>query len=104
VSIRPLYSFVDVPEAVAAKVLDKLPETSIAGAGGSYFVRKAVTLSIPREGVASESDEGGQHDAPHNGDDAHFDHDHSDGHSHQHSDQGGEDSDQGPTLLAVDEM
>jgi hypothetical protein len=55
VSVRGAYSYVDVPEAVADQVVEKLSETDAPGAkGNKYFVKKAVTLSIPREPTAEE--------------------------------------------------
>lgn len=84
VSVRGVYSFVDVPEAVADQVVEKLSE------GDKYFVKRAVTLAIPREGAAQEESSGadthgdeGHHEAQHNGHDG--------------------DIGEGPTLLAVDE-
>jgi hypothetical protein len=84
VSVRPHYSFIDVPEAIADQVVEKLSENEASGTGSKYYVKRAVTLSIPREGGADESqgsDQGfqSQSDAPEMS--------------------GGE----GPTLLAVDE-
>ncbi len=82
VSVRGVYSFVDVPEAVADQVVEKLSE------GDKYFVKRAVTLAIPREGAGQEESsdshgDNGHHEAEHN--------------SHEG------DLGEGPTLLAVDE-
>jgi len=96
VSVRGLYSFVDVPEAAAAKVLEKLPDVSVRDSGKSYFVKKAVTLSIPREGGASEGDEGFQGEG--------FQHE---GSHHEHQSEmpsHGVEESEGPTLLAVDDV
>jgi superfamily II DNA/RNA helicase len=83
VSVRGAYSFVDVPEAVADQVVEKLGE-SVSAAGAKYFVKKAVTLTIPREGAHEEA----QHsEAVDNG-----------GADISHDDIG-----DGPTMLAVDE-
>jgi hypothetical protein len=54
ISVREFYSFVDVPEAVADQVIEKLGEVEVGGKGAKYFVKKAVTLSIPREGAQGE--------------------------------------------------
>jgi hypothetical protein len=85
VSVRDCYSFVDVPEAVADQVVEKLGDAQVAATGSKYYVKKAVTLSIPREGASEES----------NGTDS-FE----GGESHDHAH---DTSDEGPTLLAVDE-
>jgi hypothetical protein len=90
VSVREFYSFIDVPETVANQVIDKLGEHEAAGTGEKYFVKKAVTLSIPREGSADES--AGGHDGA----------SYEDSHVAQAShDDAGED---GPTMLAVDDQ
>jgi superfamily II DNA/RNA helicase len=83
VSVRGAYSFVDVPEAVADQVVERLSE------GDRYFAKKAVTLAIPREGAAIE--EGAPSES--HGDDA--------GHA-EHRSHDDVESD-GPTLLAVDD-
>jgi hypothetical protein len=55
VSVRGAYSFVDVPEDVADQVVEKLSEADAPGTkGNKYFVKRAVTLSIPREPTAEE--------------------------------------------------
>jgi hypothetical protein len=90
VSVREFYSFIDVPEAVANQVIDKLGEHEAVGTGAKYFVKKAVTLSIPREG-ASEDSSNAQDGASY--DDSHV--------AHASHDEGGED---GPTMLAVDDQ
>jgi hypothetical protein len=92
VSIRECYSFIDVPEAVAGQVIEKLSEHQVSGSGEKYFVKKAVTLSIPREPTAEElaaSRDAGFSDDAHNG-------------SHASHDDGGEG--EGPTMLALDEQ
>ncbi len=90
VSVREFYSFIDVPEAVANQVIDKLGEHEAAGTGEKYFVKKAVTLSIPREGSAEElagAQDGGSYEEPEMG--------------HPGHDDAGE---EGPTMLAVDDQ
>jgi hypothetical protein len=90
VSVREFYSFIDVPEAVASQVIDKLGEHQAAGTGERYFVKKAVTLSIPREGTAEEapsSDDGGSYE------------EHESAHTSRN-----EGVDEGPTMLSVDEQ
>jgi ATP-dependent RNA helicase DeaD len=95
--VRKNYSFIDVPEKVADELVEKMSETDFEG--GKFFVRKAVTLSLPRppqsrsndddrsdtsgdfEG-GSEGDIGGDVDMSGNVDSQ---------------------SDDGPTLLAVDD-
>jgi hypothetical protein len=82
VSVRPFYSFIDVPEAVADQVVERLGENEVEGTGSKYYVKRAVTLSIPREGGQEESQATEGFSAPVE--------------SHEMSEDG-------PTLLAVDE-
>lgn len=113
ISVRGAYSFVDVPEKVADQVVEKLSEAETPGSkGGKYFVKKAVTLSIPREPTAEElaalqsesderygsSDEETESYEDRRGNGSRRRHDHDD----QGDDVGGED--EGPTLLAVDDQ
>lgn len=97
VSLRGAYAFVDVPEAVADQVVDKLSDTEAKGTGEKYFVKKAVTLSIPREPTAEElaAMQTEHSDEDYNGN-GHGDHD-------AHGDAGSADE-EGPTLLAVDDQ
>ena len=87
VAVRGAYTFVDVPEAIADQVVDGLSGAQ-AEEGKGYFVKRAVTLSIPREGAAPaesdapESDGGGDFEGPVSESESH----------------------DGPTLLAVDEQ
>ncbi|MEN9845785.1 MAG: hypothetical protein RIS36_932 [Pseudomonadota bacterium] len=90
VSVRENYSFVDVPEAVADQVVEKLGDSSVPSTGSKYYVKKAVTLSIPREGSSEEA----QSDSGFEGGDSHEAHDSSEGHH----------AEEGPTLLAVDDQ
>jgi ATP-dependent RNA helicase DeaD len=55
ISVRPHYSFIDVPEAVADQVVEKLGDAEVEGKGSKYYVKRAVTLSIPREGAQEET-------------------------------------------------
>jgi superfamily II DNA/RNA helicase len=91
VSVRENYSFVDVPEAVADQVVEKLGDSSVPSTGSKYYVKKAVTLSIPREGGA---DEAHASDAGFEGGESHHSHDSHEGHH----------AEEGPTLLAVDDQ
>ncbi len=83
VSVRGAYSFVDVPEAVADQVVEKLGESASA-AGAKYFVKKAVTLTIPREGAQEETH-------------------HSEPVGNGGTDMSHDDIGDGPTMLTVDE-
>lgn len=88
VSVRGQYSFVDVPEAVADQVVEKLGDTDCAPTGSKYYVKRAVTLSIPREGAAEEASQAADTGASEsNG-------------SHE----GHEASEGGPTMLSVDDV
>jgi superfamily II DNA/RNA helicase len=93
VSLRGAYAFVDVPESVADQVVEKLGETEAKGTGEKFFVKKAVTLSIPREPTAEEL-------AALQAEDSFSDSRHDEG-ADSHHDDGGE---EGPTLLAVDDQ
>ena len=94
VSIRGAYSYVDVAEDIADSVVEKLGEASVAGKDEKFFVKRAITLSIPRDPTPEElaamtpSAEDSQDDSVTEGRDEVTDH-------------GEED---GPTLLAVDEQ
>ncbi len=90
VSVRENYSFVDVPEAVADQVVEKLGDSSVPSTGSKYYVKKAVTLSIPREGAAEEAQADGGFESV----ESHEEHGSSEGHH----------TEEGPTLLAVDEQ
>jgi hypothetical protein len=90
VSVRENYSFVDVPEAVADQVVEKLGDSSVPSTGSKYYVKKAVTLSIPREGASEEA----HSDAGFEGGESHESHGSSEGHH----------AEEGPTLLAVDDQ
>jgi len=132
VSVRGAYSFVDVPEDVADQVVEKLSEADAPGAkGDKYFVKRAVTLSIPREPTAEElaalqsesqsdgddqygsSDEGSESYEDRRGNGGRRRHgrnvrgrdtDSHDSESHESSDDGEGDDQEGPTLLAVDDQ
>jgi superfamily II DNA/RNA helicase len=91
VSVRENYSFVDVPEAVADQVVEKLGDSAVPATGSKYYVKKAVTLSIPREGAAEE---GQASDAGYEGSESNGSHESHEGHH----------SEEGPTLLAVDDQ
>jgi hypothetical protein len=92
VTVRDNYSFVDVPEALADQVVEKLGESSVPSSGSKYYVKKAVTLSIPREGGAEEAPQS----------DAGYEAAEVNGASHE-SHQGSHEE-EGPTLLAVDDQ
>lgn len=87
VAVRGAYAFVDVPEAIADQVVEGLSSAE----SKPLFVKKAVTLSIPREGAAPVEAE--QHNSDQGGD-------FNDASSHD----AGESNEQGPTMLAVDEQ
>jgi hypothetical protein len=90
VSVRENYSFVDVPEAVADQVVEKLGDSSVPSTGSKYYVKKAVTLSIPREGASDEAQAEGGFES---------------GESHEaHGSHEGTHAEEGPTLLAVDDQ
>jgi hypothetical protein len=90
VSVRENYSFVDVPEAVADQVVEKLGDSSVPSTGSKYYVKKAVTLSIPREGASEEVHTDGGFESTE---------------SHEaHGSHEGHQSEEGPTLLAVDDI
>lgn len=96
VSVRGSYSFVDVPEKVADQVVEKLGETQAAGSGEKLFVKRAVTLSIPRDPTPEElAAMQQQSDESYGGDER-------EGNGHRGYDEGHSDE-EGPTLLAVDE-
>lgn len=87
VAVRGAYAFVDVPEAIADQVVEGLSSAE----SKPLFVKKAVTLSIPREGAAPAEAE--SHDSDHGGD-----------FNGASSHDAGESHEDGPTLLAVDEQ
>jgi hypothetical protein len=114
VSVRGAYSFVDVPEKVADQVVEKLAEADAPGAKGSkYFVKRAVTLSIPRDptpeelaAMQSENEERYESD-----DDGAGSYDNRRGNGgrrrpsrDEQGDDAGGDDEEGPTLLAVDDQ
>ncbi len=128
VSVRGAYSFVDVPENVADQVVEKLSEADAPGTKGSkYLVKKAVTLSIPREPTAEElatlqseshSDGGDQYGSGEESSESYEDRRGNSGRrrhgrngrsrdtfSHDSVSGDGEgDEEEGPTLLAVDDQ
>jgi hypothetical protein len=71
-----------VPEAVADQVVERLGENEVEGTGLKYYVKRAVTLSIPREGGQEDTQATEGFSGPVE--------------SHEMSEDG-------PTLLAVDE-
>ena len=113
VSIRGAYSFVDVPEKVADQVIEKLSEADLPGGkGGKYFVKRAVTLSIPREPTAEElaalqSENEERYGSSDEGDESYDDRPRNGGRSRHHHDEQSDEGageDEGPTLLAVDDQ
>ena len=86
-----------MPEAVAEQVISKLSETEFAK-GDNYFVKKAITLSIPREGAPQQQDEG--HSDSHESHDTHDRHESHEG--HEGSESSHDDDGDGPNILAVD--
>jgi hypothetical protein len=94
VSVRENYSFVDVPEAVADQVVEKLGDSSVPSTGSKYYVKRAVTLSIPREGGAEEAQGS---DASFEGGESRRSHESRESHEGHHAEEG-------PTLLAVDDQ
>jgi ATP-dependent RNA helicase DeaD len=115
VSVRGAYSFIDVSEKVADEVVEKLAQADLPGSkGGKYFVKRAVTLSIPRDPTPeelaamqseSESDSYGGSDE---GSES-YDEDRGSSRGRRsrrdesHDDEGGSEE-EGPTLLAVDDQ
>jgi hypothetical protein len=93
VSLRGAYAFVDVPESVADQVVEKLSETEAKGTGEKFFVKRAVTLSIPREPTAEEL---AALQSEENFSDA--------GHEDRAESRHDEDGEEGPTLLAIDDQ
>jgi hypothetical protein len=96
VSVRGAYSFVDVSDKVADQVVEKLGEAE----GKKLFVKRAVTLSIPRDPTPEELAAMQQEHA----DDGYASGDGQDrnGGESQGYDEG--ESDEGPTMLAVDDQ
>jgi hypothetical protein len=119
VSVRGAYSFVDVPDSVADQVVEKLSEADAPGAkGAKYFVKRAVTLSIPRDptpeelaAMQSESSQGDSDDRYGSDEEGADSYEGRRGNGNrrrqprfsQDDDAAGED-DEGPTMLAVDEQ
>ncbi len=87
VAVRGAYAFVDVPEAIADQVVERLSSAE----SKPLFCKRAVTLSIPREGAAPTESE--HHDSDQGGD-----------FNGASSHDSGESHEEGPTLLAVDEQ
>ena len=81
-SVKGKYAFVDVPEGVADQVIDKLSSQGIAEGGEKLFVKRAITVSITKDGgpeeVPAESESGASSDE-------------------------GYEAESGPTMLAVDD-
>jgi hypothetical protein len=99
VSIRGAYSFVDVPERIADQVVEKLGDAQVSGRSEKFFVKRAVTLAIPREPTPEElaalqsRDEGSYEGGGEEREER----------SNRYEDsQSGDD--EGPTLLAVDDQ
>ena len=112
VSVRGSYSFVDVSEKIADQVVDKLGGAEVPGKGEKYFVKKAVTLAIPREPTADELAAMQAEDNYSGGDDGDSRYDDDGGDNvrqldrSDRADDGHDDSqdEAGPTLLAVDDQ
>jgi ATP-dependent RNA helicase DeaD len=81
-SVRNKYAFVDVPEAVADQVIEKMSTQTAPQSGEKLLVKRAITVSITKEGAPEE-----QPAETETGD--------------MHHDETG--IDEGPTLLAVDD-
>ncbi len=97
VSVRGSYSFVDVSDKVADQVVEKLGEAE----GKKLFVKRAVTLSIPRDPTPEELAAMQQQEQSEDNYASGDDHDRN-GRDSQGYDEG--ESDEGPTLLAVDDQ
>lgn len=95
VSVRAAYAFVDVPEALADQVVEKLSDVDAGKSGQKYFVKKAVTLSIPRDPTPEELAAMQSSEDSFDSHDSHVDED--------GSDRGNSSDEDGPNLLAVDE-
>ncbi len=106
VSVRGAYSFVDVSDKVADQVVEKLAESDVAGRGEKLFVKRAVTLSIPREPTAEELAAMQQNEENyHSSEQRHDDRDgHGDRDQHGSQDYDQSEGEEGPTLLAVDDQ
>ncbi len=61
--LRPLYSFVDVPEEIAPGVIEKLEQATFKG-DEKLFVKRATQISSPRPGAKDDSQEGAQEGLP----------------------------------------
>jgi hypothetical protein len=95
VSVRGSYSFIDVSEKVADQVVERLADAK-AGSGDKLFVKRAVTLSIPRDPTPEElSAMQQQSEESYGGGER-------EGNGHRHYDEG--EGDEGPTMLAVDDQ
>jgi ATP-dependent RNA helicase DeaD len=98
ISVRGSYSFVDVPEKVADQVIEKLGDVAVAGKGDKYFVKRAVTLSIPRDPTPEELAAMQQRDESES---------YNEGAGEERAHEGSYDDagdDEGPTMLAVDDQ
>lgn len=114
ISVRGAYSFVDVPEKVADQVVEKLSEAQAPGSkGDKYFVKRAVTLSIPREPTAeelaamqSENEEryGSDDEGSESYEDRRGNGNRRRGDRHERNEDTGSEDAEGPTLLAVDDQ
>jgi hypothetical protein len=56
--VRPLYSFVDVPEASADAILASLADGTMPS-GAKIFAKRAVTITSPRDDKPGAGDENG---------------------------------------------
>jgi hypothetical protein len=115
VSVRGAYSFIDVSDKVADDVVEKLAQADLPGSkGGKYFVKRAVTLSIPRDPTPEElaamqaQNESESYGGSNEGSDS-YDEDRGSSRGRRsrrdesHEDDGGSEE-EGPTLLAVDDQ
>ncbi len=98
VSVRGAYSFVDVPEKVADQVVEKMADVAVAGKGDKFFVKRAVTLSIPRDPTPEELAAMKQRDEA----DSYGEGSDERAHEGVYDEDAG--ADEGPTLLAVDDQ
>jgi len=99
VSVRGAYSYVDVSEEIADSVIEKLGEASIEGKDEKFFVKKAITLSIPRDPTPEELEAMNL-----SREEEHADRGDSDGDDFEREEMHDEGQDDGPTLLAVDDQ
>jgi hypothetical protein len=87
-----------VPEKVADQVIEKLGDVAVAGKGDKYFVKRAVTLSIPRDPTPEELAAMQQRDESES---------YNEGAGEERAHEGSYDDagdDEGPTMLAVDDQ